>query len=328
VLSKVVFSTDLLPAELDDNQRLAQWNEVYSDIFCVFDMYRMDDHAFSARLELAEFGAVKSSRFEGALARAARTSRHIAASTIENFTLSFNRSRGAIRGTQRGIEATFGPGIATLFTDGEASTFDGKGGLDWLSVSVPRQRLVELVASPDDLLLTQFHPNAPAIHHLARYLDIILEPNGGGDDPILAAHIETTLLDLLTLALGGRRDMVDLARMRGLRSARLQEMLAAIRKGFSDPAFSSEKMAHMIGVSRRYANELLQESGKSFTERVLELRLQKARVMLANASHDRARVIEIAFACGFNDVSYFHRCFRRRFGASPAEVRGANGGRS
>ena len=69
----------------------------------------------------------------------------------------------------------------------------------------------------------------------------------------------------------------------------------------------------MIGISRRYANELLQESGKSFAERVLELRLQKARVMLANASHDRAKIIEIAFACGFNDVSYFHRCFRRRF---------------
>ena len=183
------------------------------------------------------------------------------------------------------------------------------------------------MTSPDDLLLTQFDPKAPAIRHLARYLDIILEPNIGDDDPILAAHIETTLLDLVTLALGGRRDMADLARTRGLRSARLQEMLAAIGKGFSDPAFSSEKMAHMIGISRRYANELLQESGKSFAERVLELRLQKARVMLANASHDRAKIIEIAFACGFNDVSYFHRCFRRRFEASPAEIRWANGAR-
>jgi AraC-like DNA-binding protein len=44
--------------------------------------------------------------------------------------------------------------------------------------------------------------------------------------------------------------------------------------------------------------------------------------MLAAALHDRLRVIEIAHACGFNDVSYFNRCFRRRFGASPMQYRG------
>jgi transcriptional regulator GlxA family with amidase domain len=55
---------------------------------------------------------------------------------------------------------------------------------------------------------------------------------------------------------------------------------------------------------------------------VLELRLQKARAMLAGANHHRTRICEIALACGFNEVSYFNRCFRRRFGASPTQYRG------
>jgi AraC-like DNA-binding protein len=29
----------------------------------------------------------------------------------------------------------------------------------------------------------------------------------------------------------------------------------------------------------------------------------------------------IAFNCGFGDLSYFNRCFRHRFGATPSEVR-------
>jgi AraC-like DNA-binding protein len=33
---------------------------------------------------------------------------------------------------------------------------------------------------------------------------------------------------------------------------------------------------------------------------------------------------EIAYACGFNEVSYFNRRFRRRFGVSPTQYR-ANG---
>jgi AraC-like DNA-binding protein len=37
-------------------------------------------------------------------------------------------------------------------------------------------------------------------------------------------------------------------------------------------------------------------------------------------------VIEIAHACGFNEVSYFNRCFRRRFGDTPTQYR-SNGAR-
>jgi AraC-like DNA-binding protein len=33
----------------------------------------------------------------------------------------------------------------------------------------------------------------------------------------------------------------------------------------------------------------------------------------------RARI-----ACGFNDISYFNRSFRRRFGASPLHYRGVD----
>ena len=70
--------------------------------------------------------------------------------------------------------------------------------------------------------------------------------------------------------------------------------------------------------------ELLSETGMSFTGRVLELRLQKARAMLADPQHDHLRVSDIAYASGFNDISYFNRTFRRRFGASPLQYRGGH----
>jgi AraC-like DNA-binding protein len=34
-------------------------------------------------------------------------------------------------------------------------------------------------------------------------------------------------------------------------------------------------------------------------------------------------ISDIAFACGFGDLSYFNRVFRRQYGATPSRVRAA-----
>jgi AraC-like DNA-binding protein len=49
------------------------------------------------------------------------------------------------------------------------------------------------------------------------------------------------------------------------------------------------------------------------------LRLRKAADLLAHAGE--RRISDIAFDCGFNDLSYFNRCFRRRFGLTPTAAR-------
>jgi AraC-like DNA-binding protein len=37
------------------------------------------------------------------------------------------------------------------------------------------------------------------------------------------------------------------------------------------------------------------------------------------------KVSDIAYACGFSEISYFNRCFRRRFGAAPSQYRNGTG---
>jgi AraC-like DNA-binding protein len=53
----------------------------------------------------------------------------------------------------------------------------------------------------------------------------------------------------------------------------------------------------------------------------MQLRLEKAQTLLLEDSEGRLKISDIAMNCGFNELSYFHRCFRRRFGASPAKFR-------
>jgi AraC-like DNA-binding protein len=47
-------------------------------------------------------------------------------------------------------------------------------------------------------------------------------------------------------------------------------------------------------------------------------------VALCDSRQAHRSISEIALSSGFGDVSYFNRAFRRRYGASPSEVRTKN----
>lgn len=52
---------------------------------------------------------------------------------------------------------------------------------------------------------------------------------------------------------------------------------------------------------------------------VLQYRLEQIREELLSY-HDSA-ISEIAYSCGFNDISYFNRCFLKKYGCTPSEFR-------
>jgi AraC-like DNA-binding protein len=226
--------------------------------------------------------------------------------------------------SQRGRELVLNPGQLALYINTEPLDARARTDICVVGVSLPRRQLVERVAQADNLALSPLDASSPAVWHLRRYLDFLLDPDGFGGDPSLIAHVEGTLIDLAALALGATGEAAEIARLRGLKAARLREIVAEIKAGFAAPDFSADAVGAKLGLAGRYVQNLLSETGVSFTERVLELRLQKARAMLADPRHDRLKVSEIAYASGFNEVSYFNRCFRRRFGTSPTQYRGGN----
>jgi AraC-like DNA-binding protein len=149
------------------------------------------------------------------------------------------------------------------------------------------------------------------------YSDLLLKHPAAVEEAgmAIAAH----LLDLAAIGLGARGDLAAEAQRGGLRAVRLKAVLAILQRRFSEPDFSAQKLAAEAGLSERYVNELLYEAGASFTTRLNELRMRKAADLLARKE---GRISDIAFECGFNDLSYFNRCFRRRFGLTPTAARG------
>ncbi|MBR2822449.1 MAG: response regulator [Clostridia bacterium] len=79
--------------------------------------------------------------------------------------------------------------------------------------------------------------------------------------------------------------------------------------------------AAAVGMSNsRFSTVFAQECGKTFTEYLTGLRLEKAKELLR--STDR-RSSEIAFEVGYNDSHYFSYLFKKNVGMTPGEYRSA-----
>jgi AraC-like DNA-binding protein len=320
-MGKVFFSSDEFPAELDDDARLAHWRDIHDGIYCGIDLYRADDRPFSMRFDFGQFGGVSVGRFEGTVRRMVRRREAVAHDSNDDFSFGVNCGGAPLAVIRPDAEVLLDHGSAILTSNDDVG--DVRGGVEnaWFAVNIPRRNIRDLVANADGLLGVSLDPQSEALRHIRRYLDMLINTDTAIESPSLAHHVGTTLTDLVALALGAAGEGAEISRMRGLRAARLQQILAAINQGFLAADFSSRRIAATLGFSARYIQDLLHETGTGFAERVAELRLQHARRMLADRRYDALKVIDIVYASGFSDVSYFNRQFRRRFGASPSDFR-------
>nr|GAJ31494.1 transcriptional activator rhrA [Bradyrhizobium sp. DOA9] len=137
-------------------------------------------------------------------------------------------------------------------------------------------------------------------------------------DPQLGRLSATHVYDLIALAIGATNDGREIAKQRGVRAARLE----AIKADFiQNVTMGIERIAKRQGISSRYVQMLFEESGTTFSEFVLERRLDVARRMLTSPRYKTWSVTAIALEAGFADISHFNRSFKRRYLMTPSDMR-------
>lgn len=82
---------------------------------------------------------------------------------------------------------------------------------------------------------------------------------------------------------------------------------------------SLKSLAEDMGYTQAYlSRRIAQLFGKSFKELVLEERLNEAARLLGDS---KLSVEEIIHAVGYENQSYFHREFKKKYGCSPGRYR-------
>jgi signal transduction histidine kinase/ligand-binding sensor domain-containing protein/DNA-binding response OmpR family regulator len=101
----------------------------------------------------------------------------------------------------------------------------------------------------------------------------------------------------------------------------LDRVRSVIEQNLGDESFGVAQLAQAVGQDRshlyRRIHTLLDETPSNLLRR---LRLERASQLLAGQA---GTVAEIAYAVGFNSVSYFCKCFREKHGVTPSGFRGS-----
>jgi AraC-like DNA-binding protein len=317
VITKML-STDMLPRGLDERQRFLSFAELFEHYSNTGELDPAHDVPFRAAMNSIHIGSTLIGRCDGTFTTVRRERRQVIETNDDRYCLvrvAVNRSTEV---THRGREFTLRPGAMALFQlDEPFFSTDGASHKRFTNMNLPSTALKAVVTDVDDMVGRELAPSR-ALSLAMDYSDLLLRhPDAVKEAGMaIAAH----LTDLVALGLGARGDLAAAAQRGGLRAIRLKAVLMILEERFAEPDFSAQKLATAAGLSERYVNELLYEAGASFTMRLTELRLRKAADLLQRAGW--RRISDIAFDCGFNDLSYFNRCFRRRFGMTPSAARG------
>ena len=318
-LQNADFSYDQLPVHLSDREKFDLWCDYFRANVSPID-FRMSDAPFNARLEFASFRESGLARLTGTFVGSSHGKARPTSNASRQLALFVNTGTASVQVRSGNRESVVLPGGATLASPVDAEQFNTDGaGNSWFVVYVPRAAVRHATPRAEDLIGRALRPDNDVLRMICGYAALTLRE--GVRNPRLGEHVEQTITDLVSLALGSENDAAEIATQRGLKAVRLEAVQQAIAVGYRDPLFSVVRVAQKLRVSERYIQDILQPTGTSFSERVMELRLQYAAGLLARADAKHRKVSDIAFSAGFNDLSYFHRAFRRRFGVSPGGAR-------
>jgi AraC-like DNA-binding protein len=310
--SKYHFTTDDLP----ERDRIAIWREEFGrwDARLEFEPLSQSFHAEFAVRELSGVRLMTSSHSP---MRVSRTPQML---TDGNDDLVLVVSAGGQAVSHLGREFEIKAGDAMLSSNADTGTYvlpsaESKCRLLVLS----RERLRPLLSDFDSVVARLLPANAPAMTLLRGYIEVLDETAALESElqHLVVAHI----YDLAAGALGATDDAADAAKGRGLRAARLQAVKHYVTRNLGRHDLSAVTVAARLGVTPRYIHMLFEAETESFTEFVRNRRLALTHRMLNDPRFNALTISAIAMDAGFADLSHFNHSFRRRFGATPSEIR-------
>jgi AraC-like DNA-binding protein len=238
----------------------------------------------------------------------------------EDLTFIIGLGDGGAVFRQRRREVTMVRGSAIVATreDGGFTCLTRAG--RFIGLRIPRKAIEPFVSNVDDAIMRLIPSSTGPLALLVKYVEALAQ-----DEFATSAEygrlITTHIHDLVATTLGTCRDVSALLGARGVRAARIRTIKAEIETNLANCSLDAACIAKRHGISTRYLHKLFESEGITFTEFLLDRRLALAHRKLSDTRFVGHSISSIAFEMGFGDISHFNRCFRRRYGTTPSDIR-------
>jgi len=318
-MSATGFSQQLSTASVPMRERLPMWREIFGQTMARLDIEPARNVPFHAEGTLCALPGTAYASVSASPVRVTRTRRLIAADPMEMLYLI--TADGPLEFKQGGREHMLTAGDSIFARGGEVVTIQSQKRCRFTNIAVVLDDLRSLPLGVDDLAMRVVPRHSDLLGLLHAYIDMLRLRAGaapGAAAPFVAGHIRDLIGAVAAVA-----TEKPVPEQPGVKAARLRAIKADIAARSCDPRLEIADVAARAGISSRYVRRLFQDEGSSFSAHVLGERLERAYRLVLHPGQAPRTIAMIAYACGFGDLSYFNRTFRRRFGMTPSDLRGA-----
>jgi AraC-like DNA-binding protein len=299
-------------------RRFDVWREDVCRNFCRIDAEPSAGSQIFCKVEIVQVSSLALATAGGTSGRFLRN-RDLLSDSCDDFIL-FGATSGGLEVNREGRATQLQQSqmwLTDLTAESAVSFHDGN---QFQTIRIPRRELLSICPNAESRLAAPLLASPGIREMISRYFALSAETAGSMDaigQQLTARH----MIDLVALLLRTGRDDTHLATQRGYSEARLQLIRAHVLDRLDDNSLTIASVARYFGLSSKLVQRLFERAGMTFTEFVLEQRLQLARRLLSDQDSRQNKIGAIAYAAGFGDLSYFNRTYRRRFGMTPSEWR-------
>jgi AraC-like DNA-binding protein len=226
--------------------------------------------------------------------------------------------RRTVSADGRAMTELLRPGEAFVFAPNAWTAVHHDRPCRFLSVVLRRGFVRLLIAerrSRRPVVLVEHHTAKPAqgpLLHAARALSLLAE---SGDEDDAATALAVALLRLARAHL--ERDRRQPAGRGGGAMATWNRIVEHLHQRFAE-GVSRDSVARAFGLNPSYVSALARACGEGFAPTLAGIRCARASHLLR---HGDLPLREIARQCGYSEVGYFIRAFKRREGVTPGALR-------
>jgi AraC-like DNA-binding protein len=211
------------------------------------------------------------------------------------------------------------PGEICLLDNGNPYSVEIPARHKAFDMIVPEDWLEGWIADPHAIKSCPISLNTQWGPPLASFLNTLSVEVTAGDIP--ARSIEYHLGGLISLALRGIADDGPSVQSRAM----TRRAIELIRAYHDDPDLTCLKLAKGLGVAPRTLQKALAASSTTYQGLLSEMRIARAKEMLADLGMRKLTISQIAYRAGFADHAYFSRVFTKVTGLPPARWRTLRG---
>lgn len=301
---------------LPAREQYSYWREVICLAYTVLDPVTRSRKNFESSVTASDIAGVTVSETTSKAQTVIRGGHEIRRLMSEEFYVILQLA-GHCSVKQHNRETVVSPGEFVMVDAAERFEL-GFEDFDILCFTVPHSRLLPLIRSADGAVAVRRFADGGLGSITRSYMQSLKGASEAWPEQV--KEVTTShLINLLAMNFGPEAE----AQERGRESAKQGLKLAIDRyidSSLANPQLSVAMVAGRFHLSPRSLHRLFEETGTSFTQSVLDKRLQRAASLL----RDKARelpVSEVAYRSGFGDLSHFCKTFSRRYGVSAGRFR-------